>query len=473
MPSHLPIQIHPDNPHYFLFRGLPTLLITSAEHYGAVINLDFDYLPYLDALAAYGLNCTRIYPGAYIEPEEYFIHDNTLGPRPGRQCLPWARSDVPGYPLGGNKFDLDRWDPQYFHRLVDFIAEAGKRAVVVEICLFNAAYPDTWSKMPLYYENNLQEVGHCACKDVQTLKDAALVARHEGYVRKITQAVNAFDNVILEICDEPGLHGTPPEEYTAWIGRLMDVIIETEASLPNQHLIAQQVCGTLGGLGDFSSDPRLSVITGQYIGETDGKQFGGIQLLDTDYGYNKPIELNETAFYPIWYEGDRLGASRAEAWEFILGGGASFNHLNGLFSTFNPSAAGTENDAVLGQLKILKTFIETMDFIRMQRDPGLVASGVPDGAYTRGISEAGKQYALYLHHSRNEKVKYVVQPGDYQARLLLDMTPGEYQVEWVEPATGRVLQSENIRHEQAMLELTTPKYAVDIAFRATRTGHLS
>jgi hypothetical protein len=45
-----PIRAHPDNPHYYLFRGQPTVLITSAEHYGAVINRAFDYNIYLDAL---------------------------------------------------------------------------------------------------------------------------------------------------------------------------------------------------------------------------------------------------------------------------------------------------------------------------------------------------------------------------------------------------------------------------------------
>ena len=47
-----PITVHPVNPHYFLFNGQPTVLITSAEHYGAVINLDFNYVGYLDALKA-------------------------------------------------------------------------------------------------------------------------------------------------------------------------------------------------------------------------------------------------------------------------------------------------------------------------------------------------------------------------------------------------------------------------------------
>jgi len=53
-----PISLHPENPHYFLFRNQPTILTTSAEHYGAVVNTDFDYITYLDELKANGLNYT-------------------------------------------------------------------------------------------------------------------------------------------------------------------------------------------------------------------------------------------------------------------------------------------------------------------------------------------------------------------------------------------------------------------------------
>src|SRR5262249_32917316 len=50
-----PIRLHPDNPHYFEFRGQPTVLVTSGEHYGAVMNLDFDHATYLNRLQAEGL----------------------------------------------------------------------------------------------------------------------------------------------------------------------------------------------------------------------------------------------------------------------------------------------------------------------------------------------------------------------------------------------------------------------------------
>jgi hypothetical protein len=431
-----------------------------------VINLDFDYLPYLDVLAAYGLNYTRIYAGAYLEPEHYFIHDNTLGPRVGRHCLPWGRSAIPGYPYGGNKLDLDQWNPAYFARLKDFVAQAGHRGIVVEVCMFNAMYPDTWASMPLYHENNVQHVGQCACKDFQTLKEPGLVARQAAYLRKLTEELNPFDNVILEICDEPGIHGTPAEEYTPWLSHLVEEITETEKGMPHQHLIAQQVCGTLGGPGDLSGDSRMSLIVSQYIGATAGGQFGGIQLLDANYGYDKPIELNETAYYPIWYEGDRVAAARVEAWEFILGGGAGFNHLNGLFSTFNPAGAGSGNEPVLRALENLLAFMHTLDFLRMRRDCDLIAGTVPEGTWARGISEPGRQYALYIHHSCcPDGVKYVVQPGEYQHLLELNLLHGSYRAEWVDPATGNILHTESIRHAGGIRTFTTPRYSVDVALR--------
>ena len=67
--KHQPIVLHPGNPHYFLWRGQPTVLITSGEHYGAVLNLDFDYLTYLDELHKNGLNLTRLFVGAYAEED--------------------------------------------------------------------------------------------------------------------------------------------------------------------------------------------------------------------------------------------------------------------------------------------------------------------------------------------------------------------------------------------------------------------
>ena len=188
--------------------------------------------------------------------------------------------------------------------------------------------------------------------------------------------------------------------------------------------------------------------------------------------------LIETAYYP-YYDGDKIAASRVEAWEFLIGGGAAFMHLNGLYSTFNAGAAGTENNKLLGQLKILKKFIYSFDFWNMQQDHSFLAGGIPPGCFSRAISEPGKQYAFYIHHSKYgcwfwEPMSmgscYNVIPGDYQENLVFSFEPGTYIAEWIDPSSGAVTSSENFTHTGGTRIIKTPRYKVDIALRMKSTN---
>jgi hypothetical protein len=461
-----PIQVCPENPHYYRYGGKPILLITSAEHYGAVINKEFDYVAYFDALRAHGLNYTRIYPGAMFEPAGKFVPGNTLGPKPGSLIVPWARSNQPGYHLGGNRFDLDRWDPEYFARLKDFLTQAGRRGIFVEICFFNSQYDDTWPLSPLNAANNVQGAGRCDWRAAQTLKDSELVSRQDAYIRKLTQEANPCDNVVLEICDEPGHIGTGFELSGPWVDHLADVVLETERTLPQRHLLAQEVDGPLGGPVDFSADPRFTVIVGQYLWGDDQGEMGGMKGLDFKYRNNKPIELNETAYFPAWYNGDKVADSRVEAWEFIVGGGAAFDHLNGLFTVDNPAGKTPDNERVLRALDNLKHFMESFDFVRMAPDKEFLVSGVRPPEYHRALSEPGKQYALYIHHSSEKRGgSYTVVPGDYQEELVLELPSGQYRADWIDPETEAVLGTESFDHQGGNRKLKTPAYQIDIALR--------
>ena len=461
-----PIGIHPDNPHYYLLHGRPTILITSTEHYGAVVNLDFDYIAYLNELKAYGLNYTRIWPGAVLEMVGEFVKGNTMGPRPRRMIVPWARSSEPGYLYGGNKFDLDKWNPEFFTRLKDFIVKAGERGIVVEVCFFNSQYTHRWPMSPLYYENNVQGVGECDFKDAQTLKHPDLVKRESEYVSKITQEVNEYDNVILEVCDEPSLY-TAHADAGPWVGRMLVVVHQTESHLPKKHLLAQEVQGPIGGPIDFSGSPILSVIVGQYVWEGGSEQMGGMKGLDFQYHQNKPIELNETAYYPMWYKGDAVEASRVEAWEFMVGGGASFNHLNARYTAEDPAGKTPDNAQVLSALRNLKEFIHSFDFVKMRADRNFVVSGLPKGVFCRGITQPGEQYALYHHHSELDPGShfYITTPGNYRETLVLNLPPGSYKADWVDPATGSGMGSVSLIHQGGHQTLSIPEHTVDIALR--------
>jgi hypothetical protein len=103
-------------------------------------------------------------------------------------------------------------------------------------------------------------------------------------------------------------------------------------------------------------------------------EMGRMKGLDYEYGHNKAIEFNETSYYPFQYrKGDAVAASRVEAWEFIVGGGASFNHLNSRYTVEDPAG----NAQILIALRNLKNFIYSFDFVTMFPDKNFVVSGIP------------------------------------------------------------------------------------------------
>ena len=322
---------------------------------------------------------------------------------------------------------------------------------------------------PLHWENNVQEDEQVADhNEVQTLRHPALLRRQDAFVSRIVQEINSFDNVILEICDEPGSYGTPRALAGPWIEHLVNVVHEAEAKLPKQHLLGQQVQGAIGGPVDFSSHPNVSVIVTQYMWLTPDEQVGGLKALDELYDRNKPIDLNETGYYPLdsWYQGDKAGDVRVEGWEFLVGGGSSFNNLNGMFSASDPAGKAEANQPVLTTMRALKRFIESFDFLKMRPDRSFVVDGMPAGVHYRGMSQRAEQYALYHHHSELRPYVYKVVPGDYEEHLTLDLPAGNYLAEWVNPSTGESLATGMLAGGRSTL--TTPRHAVDVALRIKR-----
>ncbi|MEQ1769879.1 MAG: hypothetical protein ABL879_08575 [Devosia sp.] len=458
------ISADPDAPHFFRFRGKRTLLLAAAEHYGSAINKGFDFVAYLDTLAEHGANYTRIYPGALFEIPGYFVEDNVLGPSLEELILPWARSDVPGASQG-NKFDLDTWDEEYFARLDAFLEAASQRGIVVEICFFNAMYADGWPHQALNAVNNIQAEGTAAVVDFQTLSDPPLNQRQEDYVREITRRVNHFDNVILEIIDEPTLFGTDEERASHWINRMLEAVIDEEYLLPNKHMIAQQIVGQFGGPLDFSADPRIAVATGQYVSRNYGNQIGGQELLDSVWRFDKPIEMNESAYFPNWYEkDDPVSAVRVDAWEFVVGGGAGYNCLTAHFNNKNPSGKGTDTIRLLEMLAQLRAFMESFDYGRMR--PWIPITEAPDTGFMRGMAEAGRQYMLYIHHSKLiKRQRYYPSPGHYENEFAMAVPPGRYTLTWIDPASLKVIATETVDHDSHVLKRKTPLHTVDIALR--------
>lgn len=471
-----PVAVWSSNPHYFYYRQKPLVFITSDHHYGAVIDRDFDFVKYLDYLATNGMNLTRIYPGGMFEPPDKYLPGNPLGPRPGRQILPWARSSQtgadpalaePGQP--SFKFDLDRWNPEYFDRLKAFVEYALRKGIVVEVAFFNGMYADCWPLMAVYHGNNIQnvgayEAGECGLFTTADERNRGVMKYQKAYVAKITVELNAFDNVIYDLCDEPSLVGRPdgsitvhPDSLTApWLLELKDAFLEAETPLPGKHILGQ----TAQNLSpDFSREPWCDWVAAEYVSPA-------ASAIDSDYAANKPIVDVESDYFGFGLTSPYTATDiRLEGWWFMLGGGAGFINLNGEYHRGQEAGGKETQSVIVPQKRILMDFMKRLDLAGISRFTGF--EGVPGDAFASGLAEPGKQYAIYIFHGTNDGkwgAHFVAKSGLYRETLTLKAVPaGKYVLEWIDPATGAVTDREEFPWAGGDLKVTTPLYSIDTA----------
>jgi len=439
-----PIRLHPQNPHYFIYHDKPTIIIGSGEHYGSVINLDFDYKKYLQTIAKDGLNTTRLFMGAYIEKlGDFGILKNSLAPAEGRLLLPWRRSAEPGYALGGNKLDLSQWDEAYFSRLKDFMVEAQRNGIIVEANLFSSNYAGGWNYSAFNRKNNINNTDSTPGKQVNTLQNGNILSQQERYVRKIVRELNGFDNLYFEIQNEPWADQTDTvlyrNEYSDasewrstiqvvsqhsndWQKQVAKWIREEEAALPKKHLISQNISNFFYPVAD--ADPNISIFNFHYALP---------EAVSENYHLNKVIGFNETGF-----AGRSDTTYRRQAWRFLMAGGGLFNQLDYSFSVGSEDgqdtsykAPGGGSPALRRQFAILKQFFDKLDFVRLNPDKGAV------------LAAPGAK-ALALSNKQNKWIIYYEPMALKQYEMRLNLPAGNYQAVWKDVMTGSILKTETV-----------------------------
>lgn len=442
-----PIALHPKNPHYFIYQNASTVLITSAEHYGAVMNLDFDFEKYLTTLNKDGLNLTRLFTGGtYVEPNGAFnIERNTLAPLPLKFICPWARSNEPGYANDGNKFDLNKWDDAYFKRLKHFMSVAQSKGVIVELTFFCPFY-DTmqWRLSPVNNINNITPVADGLDRtEVYTVgaKTAPMNTLQAKLVKKIVTELNDYDNLLYEIMNEPYFGGVTLE----WQHFIAKTIDDTEKDLPKKHLITQNIANESAIIE--SPDKLVSVFNFHYASPP--------VAVTQNYHLNKVIGCNETGF-----KGTSDSVYRLQAWQFMLAGGALFNNLDYSFTagyedgtfTYPETQPGGGSVALRKQLSCLKNFMQSFNFINMRPDSSIIKNISSKDASVKMLSNPGKEYAVHIMNGKN-------------LQLEMALPANKYAITWIDPITGNNISSENITVNNDVAALTAPSYTTDIALK--------
>ena len=240
------IRIHPDNPKIFEFRGKTLMLLTATEHYGAVINRPFRFERYLADAGEKGITLTRLFM-LFREQQSSVNPYSTCKPESPDFISPFLRTGQGWAADHQPKYDLDSENPEFYDRLHGFLTLASEHGVIVEVVFLSNTYaPSVWALNPLKAENNVNGLEPIEWPEYMSLRHDDLYARQAAHVRRIVEETNRYDNVIYEICNEPGGQwqggGDSPtlEEVNAWLDSLIQVVRDTERGLPNTHLVAGQ-----------------------------------------------------------------------------------------------------------------------------------------------------------------------------------------------------------------------------------------
>lgn len=466
-----PIRLHPDNPHCFVFRGKTVVLITSGEHYGAVLNGDFDFHRYLKTLNRDRLNLTRLFGGSYVEvPSKSFgILRNDLAPAPRRFVAPWSRSTVSGYAGGGNKFDLNSWNPDYFSRLRQFLGEAGRLGIVVELTLFSSQYgAPQWEVSPFHPDNNVNGTNLTDWKKLETLDNGNILAIQERYVRKLVHEVAPFDNVIFEIQNEPWSDrgeladvvnpylpapardvypnsvDVPDGLSLAWQARVAEWIADEEHGLAAPHLIAQNYCNFRFPVRRVL--PHVSIVNFHYAYP---------EAVNWNYGLRQAIGDDETGF-----RGTGDEPYRRQAWNFMLAGGSTFDSLDYSFSIGHedgsdpgPNGPGGGSATLRRQLRILRMFLDSFDLASMRPNSTVVVHA--GGSQWHALSGSAGQYGVYFDAHGSTPV-------------VLSLPAGEYSGEWIDAVTGASQKIGSFTQKGEPWRAESPDFLNGIALRLQR-----
>ncbi len=272
-----PLRIHPENPRYFQDGTGRAVYLTGSHHWDVLQDNGerpggFDFEGYLDRLESWGHNFIRFWV------HEAWTHE--VHP------LPWMRE--------GPRFDLARFNPEYFERLRGRVARAGERGFYVSVMLFNGwsihdkGEGNPWEHHPFNRRNNANGIdgdpdARGEGTDVHSLRIPAVTRLQEAYVEKVVETVGDQDHVLWEISNES------PGESRDWQYHLIRHLRNLRGLRRvdrGRHLIGMTACFPGNRNADLFASPADWVSPGNKEGwrrdppPADGSK---VVLVDTDH----------------------------------------------------------------------------------------------------------------------------------------------------------------------------------------------
>lgn len=441
-----PLRRHPSNPRYFTDGSGRAILLAGSHTWFAMQSGDyteppanFNFDAYLDWLQARGHNFFKTFAWMQTGGDQATAKPWYNAPLPYQRTGPGAAAD------GKPKYDLTKFDQAYFDNLRQKVIKAGDRGIYVSVQFFygfsfdeknNWGLGDAWPYHPYKANNNINGINADPTnkgdgEDFATLNDGAITALQEAYIRKVIDTLNDLDNVIFEICNEPGGNVASKE----WQYHFVDYVHAYEATKPKQHPVGMTVAWPSGNNDDlFNSNAAWISPNGNGGYDTDPPAADGSKVIlsDTDH---------------IW----GVGGDRSWVWKsFTRGLNPTFmDPYDCASSHAQYNTGGNCNSALYENVRYnlgyVVNYASRMNLAALTPRPELASSTY----CLANPVENGAEYLVYLPVGSTatailQTVGVNRNPDLYltpDSSVTVDLTGarGELKVEWFNPETAEIL----------------------------------
>jgi hypothetical protein len=419
-----PLKVSEKNPRYFTDNSGRAVCLTGSHTWNNLVDMTsasmpekFDYPGYLEWMNRYNHNFMRLWAWELLSW-------NTEGNRekkPQRLRVephPWLRSG-PGEALDGNlKFDLERFNPEYFTRLEERIKLAYDAGIYVSVMLFEGwglqFSPGAFENHPFHPGNNINGIngdanGDGSATEIHTMGDIRINSIQKAYVMHMIDVLNKYDNLLYEISNE----NHPPS--TEWQYDMIRFIKNYESSLPKQHPVGmtfQYRGGSNKVLFDGPADWISPNPEGGYRDNPPPADGSKVILNDTDH---------------LW----GLGGNPGWIWKSFLRG------MNPLF--MDPYDCRVLANAC--DESWLESMRKGQGFTRLIANRTDLISLVPHAEMASTsycLANKGLEYLVYLSDTSTVSID-------------LENAPGKFTAEWFDTGTGKFFKDQRIKGSKKVI----------------------
>lgn len=389
-----PLDVHPDNPRYFRDAAGRAVYLTGSHHWDSLVdNAErprFDFGAYLDLLARHKHNFLRLWT------QEAWHFD--LAPLPFARTGPGLAAD------GGPRFDLTRFDPEYFSRLRQRVEAAGARGFYVSVMLFQGwslhdnGEGNPWPRHSWHRGNNVNGIDGDPRRtgdgtDLHTLRWPELTRLQERYVERVADEVGDLPHVLYEISNES------PGSSREWQEHMVRHLREHERGRGRRHPIGMTFAYPGGTNEDLFRGPADWISPGRrggYMKRPPPADGSKVILADTDH---------------LW----GIGGDRRWVWRSFLAG------LHPIY--MDPLDAGPERESARQAMGHTLALARRLDLAATLPAQHLASTG----SCLADRIPGRERLIVYLPRGR--------------ARLDLRELSGDYAGKWLDPATGAALDA--------------------------------